>query len=413
MIKSFEEIKDLKVSEKLIFRIVHQHGPITNADILRRTGGSLSTVYRMLRRMAGAGLVLESDGDTAVAGRKPSIYTVNPNAYFAIGAYITWDAYGIGICSINGDILAQKSARLKAHDKPTDVAAFYKQAIEQLAEDQGIEKKKLLGLGLSVTGPLIKEKGIMIHPHHMEQPNWDIVPIRDIVEMAVEIDTHIHNHTDAALLSEILSDTIKAENHIAYLYFDRGIGSEMFHSGIIGYGKEDSSGDLGHMVIDPDGEECVCGCRGCLETYASSRAIWRAFEKAHPKTKKPNKAKIDTCSKDVWKCDPVLLPVERFLRQGGPEKDAFIDAISTPIEVAIRNFVTISRPEVVFYGGRIIEQLGDIFDRALEKARANSYLNLVEKVKFRRSSFDAELLIRGGGYYVFDHFIGLTKPIAV
>jgi predicted NBD/HSP70 family sugar kinase len=411
--KSFKEIKDLKVSEKLIFRIVHQYGPITNADILKRTGGSLSTVYRMLGRMAEDGLVLESDGDNAVAGRKPSIYTINPNAYFAVGAYITWDAYGIGICSINGDIIAQQSARLKPDDKPTDVAAFYKQAIEQFTENSGIDKKKLLGLGLSVTGPTVKEKGIMIHPHHMEQPHWDIVPIRDIVEMAVEIDTYIHNHTDAALLCEILNNTNRTENHIAYLYFDRGIGSEMFDSGIIGYGNGNSSGDLGHMVIDPEGEECVCGCRGCLETYASSGAISNIFGKSYPKAKKPNKTEILTCSENVWKCDPDLLPVEKFLRRNGPDKDEFIYNISTPIEVAIRNFVTISRPEVVFYGGRVIEQLGDIFDHALLKAKSNSYLNLVEKVKFIKSSFDNELLIRGGGYYVFDHFIGLTKSIDI
>jgi N-acetylglucosamine repressor len=416
VINTFSSMRDLRVTEKLIFRVVYQHGPLTKNQILGYVDGSLSTVQRMLNRLVKENIILENDSDQETGGRKPSLYTVNSKAYFSVGAYITWEAYGIGICSIDGTILKQDEGIRTKDVRPSDVVAFFKRSLDKYIEELGLEKSRLLGIGLSATGPILKEKGILYHPHHIKYPQWDVVPIKDLLEMATNMKVTMNNLASTALLGEFMNNTIPTNIRSAYIIVDIGVGTDVFIPGMLGLDKNDTSGNLGHMIINLHGEKCTCGNRGCLETYVSLEALYSRFGAIFPEIWDNYEEK---CAQDgsemVWQTSPELCKINQLMARIPLEKkndlDMLVEEISDALGAGIKNFINLTRPSAIFLGGRVTSQLPTIVEKSKDKAKRNLYLDTLGKVKFIESDFSPKLLIQGGAFQVFDNLLGLIRPV--
>jgi len=105
------------------------------------------------------------------------------------------------------------------------------------------------------------------------------VPFRDLMSERLDRPVVLDNDANCALLAEARAGAAKGATDALLLTLGTGIGGAILALGEI-YRGRGSAGELGHTVVDVDGEPCPCGSRGCLETVASGPAFGRAGEAA-------------------------------------------------------------------------------------------------------------------------------------
>lgn len=403
---------EVKVSEKSVLRIIEQFGPVTKNDISNHLDSSLTTISRILKSLEEKNLIIEENRNEA-GGRKALTYIINPHPIFSFGAYITPDLYGIGICNVGGDIIEKKEFPFTKETKPLDVAEHFAAFIKSAKHKNTINTDDILGIGLAVMGPILKSKGIMYHPLHLRYPEWDVVSIRDLLEMKTGFRTWIDSLTETALLSELIYGEDRNRTSSAYVWMDRGIGCGIYSHGVLGMGSVDTSSSIGHIIIDFQGEQCLCGKRGCLETYASIDSIVSGILGIYPDTEQKIKKyrKKENVDANIWESTPELHAVREVFNESIsiPKIREYYEKLVDAIAVALFNFIHLTRPERIFYGGRTIEQLDFLFHEAMKKTKEQYLPETFGDIQFIKSKFTGDLLFRGAGFLPLNDYLQIVQ----
>src|SRR5207249_1964244 len=99
------------------------------------------------------------------------------------------------------------------------------------------------------------------------------VPIRELLERELRLPVKTERSIHLAAFHERWSDPCHQSRRTLILSLRTGIGVSLMHLGEIYVGSRGFDGEIGHTVVDVDGQECECGGRGCLETFVSASAI--------------------------------------------------------------------------------------------------------------------------------------------
>lgn len=404
MLRFFSDIQDLKIIEKLLYKLVHQYGPVTKNDVLTHVGSSLTTVSRIIDSLTQKGFIQIENKEVA-GGRTPSKYVVTPDACYSFGAYIGREICGIGLCDIAGNILEKTETFLEKTTTPVEVAEFFAQFIQTALSKYPIVKEKIPGLGVAVAGPILKDKGMMYYPHYMVPNGWDIVSIRDLLEMKTGYSVWIDTLTEILLLNELVYGQHKGCPNLAYFWIDQGVGGAFYSNGTFGMRNQDMSSSVGHMVIDFKGNRpCMCGRNGCLQTYLSVEAILSGIRAIKPK-REISVDQAEYTPEQWWDFRPELRSVEHYQYSQEPELQRFFQEISEAFSVATFNFLHLTRPEILFWGGRIAKQLPSVFEPALEKIQTEYARRFEQELRCVQSHVTGDMLIAGAGFLVFDNYI--------
>jgi glucokinase len=164
-------------------------------------------------------------------------------------------------------------------DPAADVARMVADARALLAEE-GIEPGELAGVGVSVPGPFDPETGRVLRPPNL--PGWDDVPLRDWLEDAFGLPVQLDNDANAAALAEWRFGAGKDARHLVYLTMSTGIGAGLILDGRLYRGVRAGAGELGHVQLEWNGDECGCGLRGCAEAYLGGAALARRLRRSAP-----------------------------------------------------------------------------------------------------------------------------------
>jgi glucokinase len=147
-----------------------------------------------------------------------------------------------------------------------------------------------------------------------------------------------------------------------------GVGGGIIINGKLFEGNEGKGAELGHSVIVVDGEQCTCGRKGCLETYASATALIRETKKAM----QLNKRSL------LWKVCPDIdlvggkVPFDAA-KQGDPTAIKVLDNYIKYLGEGILNFCNIFRPNVIVLSGGIANAGDYLFDRVNNYVRERNY----------------------------------------
>ena len=150
-----------------------------------------------------------------------------------------------------------------------DVVERLAQLLEQTMNEAQLE---VLGLGIACPGPLSSTRGVVDLAPML---GWRSVPIARLLSQRLGMPAILENDANAAALGEQRFGAGNGCSSMAYITVSTGVGCGIVLDGKIWEGRHEAAGELGHIVVDPDGLLCACGRRGCLEMYASGTAIGR------------------------------------------------------------------------------------------------------------------------------------------
>jgi glucokinase len=192
------------------------------------------------------------------------------------------------------------------------------------------EAARLRAVGLVVPGVVDAQQGIAVYAANI---GWQELPLRKLVEEAVDLPVVLDHDVRAAGLAELAWGAGQGLQEILFVALGTGIAAAVITRGQVSAGATGRAGELGHLPVFPEGEWCACGQRGCTETYASGAALSRRYCAASGRS--------DVPAKDV------------ILRAGTGDSVAegvFNDAI-TALGRALVSYVLLMDPEVILIGG--------------------------------------------------------------
>ena len=145
--------------------------------------------------------------------------------------------------------------------------------MEELALDHGLATTDFGSAGVGVPGPTDPVKGMLIDPPHL--PGWHNVPVAGLLEAATGVPTHLENDAQLAAYGEFHKGAGRGSRHLVFVTISTGIGGGIVIDGKLYSGAGGAAGEVGHVVIDPNGPICSCGRRGHLEALASGTSMAR------------------------------------------------------------------------------------------------------------------------------------------
>src|SRR6202790_4949051 len=139
-------------------------------------------------------------------------------------------------------------------------------------------KSTLLGVGVGVPGIIDRQTGIMREAPNL--PGWAGASVKDEIEDCLRARVIVENDANVAAFGEKWLGAGKNVDHLAILTLGTGVGGGLVLNGRIWAGMTGMAGEVGHTTVEPDGVQCGCGNRGCLEQYASATAVMRMTKEA-------------------------------------------------------------------------------------------------------------------------------------
>jgi glucokinase len=173
-----------------------------------------------------------------------------------------------------------------------------------------------------------------------------IINLREMFSSYIDVPVVVSNDANAAAYGELVYGGARGMKHFIMFTLGTGVGSGIVVDGKLVLGKTCGAGELGHAILIPEGRQCGCGGKGCLETYTSSKGIVRTAQELLEMTPhytgalskvKPEEISSKMVGEAANYGDP--LAIEVF------EKTGYL------LGIAMANAVTFSSPEAIFLMG--------------------------------------------------------------
>ncbi len=189
-----------------------------------------------------------------------------------------------GFVDSNGKIVAESS--IQTHSEQNANQLFERLFAELNMISRRIEKEyELVGIGIGAPNANYYKGTVELPPNL----NWGFVNVLDIVKKYSPLPSAITNDANAAAIGEMIFGAAKGMKDFIVITLGTGLGSGIVVNGELVYGADGFAGEVGHTIVDPNGRECGCGRKGCLETYASASGIRRTVYELICNTNTPSK----------------------------------------------------------------------------------------------------------------------------
>ena len=148
----------------------------------------------------------------------------------------------------------------------------------KLATEAQVRWEDLVAVGIGAPGPAELARGVILAMPNL--PGMENVPLSRRLSEALHLPVHLENDANAAAYGEFCCGCGTGSTHLVLLTLGTGVGSGLIVEGRILHGSHSLGGEFGHMIVQPDGDPCACGQRGCLERYSSAAALARRARRA-------------------------------------------------------------------------------------------------------------------------------------
>ena len=257
--------------------ILANPGAINRAGIAAQTGISRATMSRLVDELIATGLVEESDDklSTGGRGRPTSVLSPASGTVIALGLQVNISVLGAYLVDLSGNVLARETLEgdFSGSDPQATLRKLARMGRRVLREGRE-EGTTFLGSALALPG-LVSGDTLVTAPNL----GWKNIPFDELTHPLHDLHvTLIANEADLAAFAVAHPRPGAPEGPASFIYVsgEVGIGGGLVINHQPLSGAHGWSGEIGHICVEPQGNVCSCGARGCLETIAGLKALCRA-----------------------------------------------------------------------------------------------------------------------------------------
>jgi glucokinase len=291
-------------------------------------------------------------------------------AEYAIGVDLGGTNMRAGLVDRLGSVLSRRSEPLGRDKSP---AAVIGQMREMLKELVAKAPRPPAVVGCGIPGIVDYERGILHRSPNL--PQWRDVAIRDEIADALGMPVVVDNDANQHALGEHRLGAGRGHHHMVLLTLGTGIGGGLIFDGKIFHGDCGFAGEVGHIVIEPDGIPCGCGKSGCWEQYAASHSF--AVHAARLK-KAERESLLSAAAVSVEDLTPEL--VGRLANEGHPVARGLWNTYGLYLGMGIATLINTLGVTTFVIGGGIARSWDRFIGAAKNEIANHTYEQNVERL---------------------------------
>lgn len=253
----------------------------------------------------------------------------------------------IGILNLAGEVDSNWSIPTDISEEGSQIVPNIIKSLKENFKKHGLTTADILGIGMGSPGSVNRSNGTVIGAYNL---NWKTLqPIREQIEEAFGVPFFIDNDANVAALGEQWVGAGNSEPDVSFITLGTGVGSGLIVDGHLVHGANDSAGEIGHLTVEPNGYECTCGKKGCLEQYASATGIVRL---AHDMSaKETDESKLLSAIQADKEIDSKI--IFDFAKEGDAFSERVVDQFSYYLGIALSNVSNLLNPSTIVLGGGV------------------------------------------------------------
>jgi predicted NBD/HSP70 family sugar kinase len=361
-----------KKNRNNIYKLLQQEKCITKQDIVNRLKLSLPTVTQNLMEMQEEGLVQQKGSFGNTGGRRAQGYSIIADARVAIGVDLNNKHIAVVAIDLEGNILDH----IRIHCRFEKNSNYYKKVgdlVEQMIEKCKLDKKQILGVGISIQGVIDQDQKTVIYGPILDITGEYLANIAEFIPYPCAL----FHDADAAAFAEIwISPQLR---NAVYLSLSTNLGGSVIIDRKIYAGDKNYGGKIEHMTLVPDGLPCYCGEVGCAEAYCSANVLTENTE------------------------DGLLATFFKKLGEGSKEHMEIWHRYVKYLSIVLNNIRTLFGCEVIIGG-----YMGEYLECHMDEIKELTYMrNSFSKSDdyLRLCSFRIEAIASGAALQFIDDFI--------
>lgn len=262
-----------RINAAIVLQALRKTSPTSRAAIAKLTGLTKATVSSLVTDLIAEQYAVEVGASYARArGRRPQLLVFNAQAGMMVGAELDGHQMHRLVCDLEGRVVWRDSEPLCAEKSFDQVFGAMVAGLKKALANAPPSPRGVLGVGLTVPCLVDDQSGIVLEGVNV---GWKDVPLASLLSQHVGVPVVVENSARMSALGELRFGAGRGVQDMLYLHSVLGLGGGIVMGGTLWRGAKGYAGELGHMIVEPNGLHCTCGNRGCWELYASELALRR------------------------------------------------------------------------------------------------------------------------------------------
>lgn len=269
---------------------------------------------------------------------------------YKIGVDLGGTNIAVGVINDKYEIIGRGKAKTNMPRPAKEIFDDIVKCILQAVENADIDISEVESIGIGTPGSCDQENGVIIYANNLDF--YNVPAVEYINEKIPGIKVHIENDANCAALGEALAGSGVGKESFIAITLGTGVGSGIVLDGKILTGCNGAGGELGHVAIKFDGEECNCGRVGCWERYASATALVNQTKAAMLEHKESKMWEL--CGGDIEKAGGRT--AFDAMRAGDEIGTQVVDNYIKYVAIGTVNVINGFQPEMLCFGGGICNE---------------------------------------------------------
>lgn len=259
-------------TRSMVLDTIRARGAVSRVELAEWTGLTGASISHAIRDMLADDLVVELGQSTSTGGKPRTMLGINAVARYALGVTLDRERLVHVVADLAGHLVASVTTAGAADHVPDAVAERIAAEAVALLQDAGVDPARVVGMGVAAPGPLDAAAGRLLG----DTPSaaWKGYALGPRLEDLLRLPVVVDNDATCAAFGEFwASSGQETEPVVASVHMADDVGMGILVDGGVFHGASSNAGQIGHVSVDVDGRPCPCGARGCVQTYASPRAV--------------------------------------------------------------------------------------------------------------------------------------------
>ena len=272
-----------------------------------------------------------------------------------------------------------KKKTQKDGDTADNIEKVIISVVEEMIKASGIKKSQIHAIGVGAPGVIDQEDGVILFSPNLPWRDYDI---KTPMEKKFGVPFKIGNDVNVGVLGEYKYGAGRGYHNVVGFFVGTGMGGGLILNDKLYTGNKFKAAEYGHLILNPEGPLCNCGQRGCLEAFSSKKGMQAYIRQ---QISRGRASMMEEAIQDGLFRSRAL---KKALKEGDPVAVEAVDRACHYLAIGTGNLINTISPDVVIYGGGVIEAVGDLF---LEKILAEVDRYCMPSIRYTEALKKAEL----------------------
>jgi len=389
---SVNELKRYR-HHKSILSLLYKGKPMSAPELAKRISVSLPTVFQLLNELITSGLVDARGTGASTGGRKPLMYGLAEESLFVISCDM--GRYSAQMTLFNSHNQRVTPVRqVETHIDDADLVSKLHNTAQELINEYNIPLEKVVGFGIDMPGLVDANLGINYTIKERSLQN-----VRERLQEKFTMYVYIDNDARMQAYGEYIFGKARDIRNAVVVNWSWGVGMGMIMNGKLYGGSTGFAGELSHIQMAEEGDLCICGKRGCLETVASANTILRlALEGL-------NTGKVTQLSAAFGENPEKLTPEDVILaaRSGDEFSISLLNKVGLSLGKGLSVIIQLMNPEIIVLSGPLARANQFVLTPIQQAINKFCLEKIVANTTIVTSDIDGQSGLLGSAAMVYKH----------